>query len=148
EKKNALDAGFLDALEQALINSSGVRAWLVRSTGDVFSAGYDLTALNGFPEGSPLPDERLGAVFDRLTHHPAPSVALVTGLAVGLCHGLARNATRAVRGMKRGFELLRGASGEALAQYEVLRRESFNSADVREGKEALLARRAPVFRGE
>src|SRR6185503_2138688 len=54
-----------------------------RSVGDVFSAGYDLTALNGFPEGTPLPDERLGVVLDRLMHHPAPSVALVSGIAVG-----------------------------------------------------------------
>jgi enoyl-CoA hydratase/carnithine racemase len=231
ERKNALDAGFFDALEHALTESAGVRSWLVRSTGDVFSAGYDLTALNGFPEGSPLPDERLGAVLDRLMHHPAPSVALVNGLAVGagcelaaacdfrvgnsasrfsmppaklgvvyalkglrrlstrvgeqaarrmfltgrvvsaeealrlglldvlsdedapgealgLCRELARNAPLAVRGMKRGFELLQGATEADLAQYEALRRASFNSADVREGKEALLARRAPVFRGE
>lgn len=84
ERKNALDPGFLDALEVALANGEGVRAWLLRSTGPgPFSAGYDLTALNGFPEGSQLPDERLGQVFDLLSLHPAPSVALVTGLAVG-----------------------------------------------------------------
>jgi enoyl-CoA hydratase/carnithine racemase len=231
ERKNALDAGFLDALEQALINSTGVRAWLVRSVGDVFSAGYDLTALNGFPEGTPLPDERLGVVLDRLMHHPAPSVALVSGIAVGagcelaaacdfrvgnsaarfsmppaklgvvyalkglrrlssrvgeqaarrmfltgrvvsaeealrlglldvlsddqaegealgLCQELARNAPLAVKGMKRGFELLGGGNEADLAGYEILRRASFNSSDVREGKEALMSRRAPVFKGE
>ena len=83
-RKHALDAGFLDALEAALSKGDGVRAWLVRAEGDgIFSAGYDLTALNGFPDGSPLPDERLGQVFDALTQHPAPSVALVTGLAIG-----------------------------------------------------------------
>ena len=84
ERKHAIDAGFLDALEAALVNGAGVRAWLVRSAGEgVFSAGYDLTALNGFPEGQPLPDERIGVVLDLLTHHRAPSVALVTGAAIG-----------------------------------------------------------------
>ena len=231
ERKNALDAGFLDALEEALSKGSGVRAWLVRGEGEgVFSAGYDLTALKGFPEGSPLPDERLGVVLDRLSFHPAPSVALLTGLAVGagcelaaacdfrvgslgarfsmpparlgvvyalkglrrlrsrvgeqaarrmfltgrvmgaeeavrlglldvladeaeveamaLCRELAANSPLAVAGMKRGFELIDGASSEDLASYEVLRRVSFNSADAREGKEALLGRRAPVFQGK
>ncbi len=223
ERKNALDAGFLDALEEALSKGSGVRAWLVRGEGEgIFSAGYDLTALQGFPEGQPLPDERLGVVLDRLSFHPAPSVALVTGLAVGagcelaaacdfrvgslgarfsmppaklgvvyalkglrrlcsrvgeqaarrmfltgrvigaeealrlglldvladdvevqamaLCRELAANAPLAVAGMKRGFELLHGASEEEVAGYEVLRRASFNSSDTRARKEALLGR--------
>lgn len=230
ERKNALDAGLLDALEAALQDGAGVRAWLVRAEGSVFSAGYDLTALNGFPEGSPLPDERIGQVFDRLSQHPSPSVALVSGIAVGagcelaaacdfrvgnamakfsmppaklgvvyalkglrrvasrvgeqtarrmfltgrpldaeqavrsgmldvlaenaeaealaLCSELAANAPLAVRGMKRGFELIGGASDTALAEYEALRRASFNSEDVKEGKEALLSRRVPVFRGK
>lgn len=229
ERKNALDAGFLDALEAALSDSAGVRAWLVRAEGGTFSAGYDLTALNGFPQGSPLPDERMGEVFDRLTLHPAPSVALVTGLAVGagcelaaacdfrvgnasarfsmppaklgvvyalkglrrvasrvgeqsarrmfltgrpvdaesavrlglldvlavdaeraaidLCVELAGNAPLAVRGMKRGFALLGEASEADLDAYEVLRRASFNSEDVREGKAALFERRLPLFQG-
>lgn len=56
--------------------------FLVRGEGDaVFSAGYDLTAL-GQPRDR-LPDERLGEVLDRLGQHPAPSVALVMGPAVG-----------------------------------------------------------------
>jgi enoyl-CoA hydratase/carnithine racemase len=84
ERKHAIDTGYLDALEGALAHGSGVRAWLVRSAGEgIFSAGYDLTGLNGFPEGTPLPDERIGVVLDQLTHHPAPSVALVTGAAIG-----------------------------------------------------------------
>ncbi len=84
EKKGALDAGVLDALEAALQDDGGVRCWLVRSADQsTFSSGYDLTALTGFPEGTPLPDERLGVVLDGLMHHPAPSVALVTGPAYG-----------------------------------------------------------------
>lgn len=230
ERKNALDPGFLDALEAALANGAGVRAWLLRATGPgPFSAGYDLNALNGFPEGSPLPDERLGEVFDLLSVHPAPSVALVTGLAVGagcelaascdfrvgdagakfamppaklgvvyalkglarltsrvgeqaarrmfltgrtvdadsalrlglldvlaveaekealaLCSDLAANAPLAVQGMKRGFRLMHGGAEQLLVEYERLRRESFNSEDAREGKDALMGRRVPVFKG-
>lgn len=231
ERKNALDLGFLDALEAALRDDAGVRCWLVRAAGEgIFSAGYDLTALNGFPDGTPLPDERIGAVLDLLTTHRLPSVALVTGPAIGagcelaaacdfrvgnaaarfamppaklgvvyalhglerlvsrvgeqaarrmfltgrsvdaataeqlglldvltedaeaqalaLCAELAGNAPLAVQGMKRGLALLRGATGDERAAYERLRRQSFNSADAREGKEALLARRAPRFTGK
>ena len=230
ERKNALDPGFLDALELALANGAGVRAWLLRSTGPgPFSAGYDLNALNGFPEGRALPDERLGQVFDLLSLHPAPSVALVTGLAVGagcelaaacdfrvgdagakfamppaklgvvyalkglkrlssrvgeqaarrmfltgravdaqsalrlglldvlavdaekealaLCAELAANAPMAVQGMKLGFRLMHGAAEPELVEYERLRRVSFNSEDAREGKDALMSKRAPIFRG-
>ncbi len=230
ERKNALDQGFLDALEAALSKGQGVRAWLLRSVGPgPFSAGYDLNALNGFPEGSPLPDERLGQVFDLISQHAAPSVALVTGLAVGagcelaaacdfrvgdagakfamppaklgvvyalkglarissrvgeqaarrmfltgravdaesalrlglldvlavdaeaqamaLCTELAGNAPLAVQGMKRGFRLMRGAPDSEVAEYERLRRESFNSEDAREGKEALMTKRVPTFKG-
>ena len=230
ERKNALDAGFFDSLEAALSTGTGVRAWLVRAEGQgIFSAGYDLTALNGFPAGSALPDERLGVVLDRLSFHPAPSVALVTGLAVGagcelaaacdfrvgnsaarfsmppaklgivyalkglrrlasrmgeqaarkmfltgraidaaqaaqvglldvlaedaeaealkLCVELAGNAPLAVQGMKRGFQLLHEAGDAELEAYELIRRISFNSEDAREGKDALLGRRAPKFQG-
>lgn len=230
ERKNALDAGFLHALEAALRDDAQVRCWLVRASGEgVFSAGYDLTALNGFPEGTPLPDERLGEVLDVLTAQRAPSVALVTGPAIGagcelaaacdfrvgsgaarfsmpparlgvvyalkglarlssrvgeqaarrmfltaravdaelalklglldvladdaeaqaftLCAELAGHAPLAVEGMKRGFALLEGASALERAEYERLRRASFNSDDAREGKAALLEKRPPRFSG-
>lgn len=84
DKKGALDVGVLDALETALRDDEGVRCWFVRSADQsTFSSGYDLTALTGFPEGTPLPDERLGVVLDQLMHHRAPSVALITGPAYG-----------------------------------------------------------------
>ncbi|MFZ5441087.1 MAG: enoyl-CoA hydratase/isomerase family protein [Myxococcota bacterium] len=231
-RRNAIDAGLLDQLERALGDDAGVRVWLVRGEGEgVFSSGYDLTALNGFPEGTALPDERLGEVLDRLTRHPAPSVAVVTGAAVGagcelaaacdfrvgsaaarfvmppaklgvvyalkglarlrarvgeqvarrmflvgrpldaadartfglldelvddapaaalaLCRELSANAPLAVRGMKSGLTLLDEVAlpESARAAYEALRRQSFNSADAREGRDALLARRAPRFEG-
>ncbi len=81
-RRNALDDGLLEQLDTALTSSEGVRAWLVRGGGEgIFSAGYDLTSLS--PQRERLPDERLGEVLDRLSEHPAPSVALITGPAVG-----------------------------------------------------------------
>ena len=224
-KRNALDTGVLDALQAALRDDAGVRCWLIKSADPtVFSSGYDLSALNGFPEGTALPDEHIGAVFDALMSHAAPSVALVTGPAYGAgfelalacdfrvggpharfnmppaklgivyaAHGLQRlvarvglqharrlfltartveateakaiglldvladdaqaealrlvnelasNAPLAVQGMKRGLALL-----ETNAEYEALRRASFNSDDAREGKAALLEKRKPKFSG-
>jgi enoyl-CoA hydratase/carnithine racemase len=83
-KRNALDAGVLEALADALVTPDPVRAWMVRGAGeDAFCAGYDLTALQTHQAGDRLPDERLGEVLDLLGRHPAPSVALVTGPAIG-----------------------------------------------------------------
>jgi enoyl-CoA hydratase/carnithine racemase len=83
-RKNALDEAVLEQLDRQLEDADGVRAWLVRGGGaGIFSAGYDLTALSEYHSGTRLPDERLGDVLDRLSRHPAPSVALVTGPAIG-----------------------------------------------------------------
>ena len=83
-RRNALDEGLLDQLAQALSTPDDVRAWLVRGAGDgIFSAGYDLNALGGRAPAAPLPDERLGEVLDLLSRHPAPSVAMVNGPAIG-----------------------------------------------------------------
>lgn len=232
EKKNAIDAGMLDALEATIRDGSGVKAWLIRSdSASAFSAGYDLKALSGFPEGTQLPDDRFGGVLDLLAAHPAPSVALVRGVAIGAgCElaiacdfrvgtanarftfppaklgvvyalkGMARVRSRigpqlarrmfllgdtiesaealqaglldaiapdavagaeaghwcdrisalsplALRGMKRGLALL-DAGISTDADYERLRRESFNSEDAREGRDAMLQRRAPKFSGK
>lgn len=83
-RRNALDDGLLEQLAQALSTPDDVRAWLVRGAGDgIFSAGYDLNALGRRSEGARLPDERLGEVLDLLSRHPAPSVAMVRGPAIG-----------------------------------------------------------------
>lgn len=83
-RRNALDDGLLEQLARALEGTAGVRAWLVRGAGTgIFSAGYDLTSLSEYHPGTRLPDERLGEVLDALSRHPAPSVALVTGPAIG-----------------------------------------------------------------
>ena len=69
--------------------------------------------------------------------------------ALELTQQLASAAPLAVRGMKRIFSgLVRGRltveDGRAIDE---LRREAFNSADAREGKEAFLAKRKPKFTG-
>lgn len=63
---------------------------------------------------------------------------------------LAGHAPLAVAGLKQGLELLArgGGSASARADYEMLRRESFNSADAAEGRRAILEKRSPSFRGE
>lgn len=84
ERRNALDDGVLEALAAAVAHGDGVRAWLVCGAGEaIFSSGYDLSGLSRIDAGAPLPDERIGVVFDALMQHPAPSVALVTGPAFG-----------------------------------------------------------------
>jgi enoyl-CoA hydratase/carnithine racemase len=235
ERRNALDDGLLEALAAAVADGAGVRAWLVRGAGEgIFSSGYDLSNLSPVAPGAPLPDERIGEVFDALVKHPAPSVALVTGPAFGagcelalacdfrvgdahavfcmpparlgvvyalkgmarlvdrigvgrarfmflsgrrcgadealrmglldvleptaaeahneavaLCRELAQAAPLAVAGMRRGFALLAkgGGSEDERAEYDALRRASFNSDDAVEGRAAILDKRAPRFEG-
>ncbi|MBX7115429.1 MAG: enoyl-CoA hydratase/isomerase family protein [Myxococcaceae bacterium] len=83
-KKNALDDGLLEAIGRELSRGDGVRCWLVRSSGEnMFSAGYDLSALDAVPVHAPLPDDLLADVLHMLSTHSAPSVALVNGAAFG-----------------------------------------------------------------
>ncbi len=235
DRRNALDDGLVEALARAVAEGTDVRAWLVRGAGEgAFCSGYDLSRLSRVAPGARLPDERIGEVFDTLTRHPAPSVALVTGPAFGagcelaltcdfrvggpkavfcmppakvgvvyalkglarvterigagharfmfltgrrygaddalrmglldvlaptaadaqgeavaLCRELADAAPLAVAGMRRGFALLAKAGGTAdeQADYEVLRRTSFNSDDAAEGRAAILEKRVPRFHG-
>jgi enoyl-CoA hydratase/carnithine racemase len=84
---------------------------------------------------------RLG-LLDQLAEDPEAA-------ALGLCESLAASAPLAMRGMKQGLSMLERGGGTAgeRAAYEVLRRQSFNSDDVKEGRAALLERRAPRFTG-
>lgn len=83
-RKNALDSALLGELDAALASPEGVRALLIVGDGDgIFSAGWDLTDLSTYGSGERLPDERLGEVLDRLSHFPAPSVAVIDGPAFG-----------------------------------------------------------------
>ncbi len=85
DRKNALDAPVLEALaaELAAPRSQGVRCWLVTGEGNTFSAGYDVQSLTEYSADEALPDTRLQELFDLLSGHPAPSVALVNGPAYG-----------------------------------------------------------------
>ncbi|MCE9667577.1 enoyl-CoA hydratase-related protein [Myxococcus stipitatus] len=88
-RRNALDDGLLGRLDAALEPSPRVRALLLRSVGGTFCAGYDLTHLGPPREDGRLPDDALVACLLKLESHPAPSVALVQGAAVGAGFDLA-----------------------------------------------------------
>ncbi|MBL8923495.1 MAG: enoyl-CoA hydratase/isomerase family protein [Myxococcaceae bacterium] len=89
-RKNAIDSGLLEQLDEVLAHSEPVRAFLVLGDGDgVFSAGWDLNDLSTYEEGERLPDEHLGEVLDRLMRHPAPSVAVIDGPCFGAACELA-----------------------------------------------------------
>lgn len=82
-RRNALDDGLVSQLEVALAAHPAAKVLLIQGEGTAFSAGYDLGALAALGPDAPLPDVRLGEVFDLLERHPAPSVALVRGPAYG-----------------------------------------------------------------
>ncbi|HUK65989.1 MAG TPA: enoyl-CoA hydratase-related protein [Anaeromyxobacteraceae bacterium] len=72
--------------------------------------------------------------------------------ALSLASEIAENAPLAVQGMKRILQLLDAGAERAFTDEERdevarLRRRAFESDDVREGREAFLAKRPPRFRG-
>ncbi|QQR42890.1 enoyl-CoA hydratase/isomerase family protein [Myxococcus xanthus] len=88
-RRNALDDGLLARLDAALEPSPHVRALLVRGAGGAFCSGYDLTHLGPPGADGRLPDDLLVECLLKLESHPAPSVALVEGAAVGAGFDLA-----------------------------------------------------------
>jgi len=73
--------------------------------------------------------------------------------ALSLATEIAENAPLAVRGMKRILRLLDGTHERGLSDAERteiadLRRQAFESADLKEGRRAFEERRPPRFRGE
>ncbi|NOJ92662.1 enoyl-CoA hydratase/isomerase family protein [Corallococcus coralloides] len=88
-RRNALDDALLARLDAALEPAAHVRALLVRGQGGHFCAGYDLTHLGPPGADGRLPDDPLVACLLKLERHPAPSVALVQGGAVGAGFDLA-----------------------------------------------------------
>ncbi|MBS2026740.1 MAG: enoyl-CoA hydratase/isomerase family protein [Deltaproteobacteria bacterium] len=100
-----------------------------------------------FFTGEPIPaDEalRLGLLDEVL-----PSVADASARAWALAEQMAQNAPLAVSGMRRIFGELEQSLLASIDEVGIsaLRRESFDSADAREGRQAFLEKRAPQFRG-
>ena len=82
KKKNALDPAMLDALVAALgqFPSQGVRAVVLTGAGDVFSSGYDISAL---PTGAAPSANPLGPALAAIAGGPLPVVAALNGAAIG-----------------------------------------------------------------
>ena len=112
---------------QALLGPGGVRR--------LFLTGTPVSATEAL---------RLGLVDE--VH---PSLGDAEERALGLAEEIAANAPLAIAGTRR---VLRELEQAALAQLDAaeiaaLRRDAFASADAREGREAFLAKRPPVFTG-
>src|SRR6185312_2545235 len=81
-KKNALDPAMLDALVDALgrLPADGARAVVLTGAGDVFSSGYDLSAL---PTGAVPAANPLGPALAAIAGGALPVVAALNGAAIG-----------------------------------------------------------------
>jgi len=82
KKKNALDPPMLDALSDALarLPGEGVRAVVLTGAGDVFSSGYDISAL---PSGAAPVTNPLGPALAAISDGPLPVIAALNGAAIG-----------------------------------------------------------------
>ena len=82
KKKNALDPPMLDALCAALarLPGEGARAVVLTGAGDVFSSGYDITAL---PSGAAPTANPMGPALAAIAGGPLPVVAALNGAAIG-----------------------------------------------------------------
>jgi methylglutaconyl-CoA hydratase len=96
EKRNALNAGMLDGLAQALARAElepEVRVLVIRGAGRDFCAGADLDELLASVDLTSDENERaalgLGEIFLALRRLPKPSVAMVHGRALAGGAGLA-----------------------------------------------------------
>lgn len=137
DKRNAIDAGMVDGLLEALTLaelSSDVRVVALRGAGTDFCAGADLAELLASAdrpaEVNAESAERLGQVFVRMRELPRPVVAIVHGRAVAGGFGLASacdiilardDASFGYPEVQRGFvpamvmAMLRRAVGEKVA---------------------------------
>ncbi len=82
KKRNAHAPPLLDALVAALARrpGEGARAVVLTGAGDVFSSGYDLSAL---PTGAAPAQHPMGAALAALAGGPLPVVAALNGPAIG-----------------------------------------------------------------
>lgn len=96
EKRNALNAEVIAALQEALARSAqdpAVRLVLINGAGKDFCAGLDLAALDKGNEAGPVEHmetvRRLADVLLAIRRHPRPVVAAVQGRALGGGAGIA-----------------------------------------------------------
>ena len=96
EKRNALSADLVAALEEALAQAAEapeVRVVVLTGAGSAFSAGADLAALEALQEATPMENradsQALAELFERVYLHPKPVIAKVNGHAIGGGAGLA-----------------------------------------------------------
>lgn len=82
--RNALDLATIDALHVALDRAREARVVMLTGAGDkVFSAGADLAAVAGAPEGRAEAARRFAALLGRLSTFERPVVARVNGACLG-----------------------------------------------------------------
>lgn len=87
--RNALDLATVDALHAALDQARDARVVVLTGAGDkVFSAGADLAAVAGSPEGRRDAARRFAALLGRLATFERPVVARVNGACLGGGMGL------------------------------------------------------------
>jgi enoyl-CoA hydratase len=83
---NALNSGFLEAIDQALVDMEGradVRALVITGAGKTFSAGMDLKEVQAFTVADQTAMvDALGRVISRLYGFPKPVIAIVNGHAI------------------------------------------------------------------
>jgi methylglutaconyl-CoA hydratase len=93
DKRNALSAELVGALDAALDDTGDARCLAITGAGTVFSAGADLAALQDMQTASferNLEDSRrLAALFEKIASHALPIVAAVNGHAIAGGAGLA-----------------------------------------------------------
>ncbi len=118
DKRNALNAALLSALDSALVDAeldAGTRVVAISGAGKDFCAGADLAELLASADRSPAENEaaalRLGELFLRIRRLPKPVVALVHGRALAGGAGLATACDIVVAGASAQFgypEIQRG----------------------------------------
>jgi methylglutaconyl-CoA hydratase len=160
EKRNALDAGLIEALHAALDRAdldADVRVVVLRGAGRDFCAGADLDELLASADLEPARNEasalRLGTLFTRIRSLPKPVLAGVRGRALAGGAGRVTACDLAVAGegarigypeIQRGFvpamvlTLLQRATGEKTALDLALTGRVLTATEAREA--GLLAR--------
>ena len=128
EKRNALNAAMVTALRAALADTGDARCLAITGTGNTFSAGADLGALQAMQTASyddNLADSRhLASLFADIAGHALPVVAAVNGHAIAGGAGLvlACDFACAAPGIQFGFTEVRIGFVPAIVMNFLVRR--------------------------